>query len=325
MTRLCAAPWCALRPPSPATSTSSLGTGRGAAGVGRTAPLCAGQGLAVPRALSDLLGHGGGMRRLQPGRPHPPPPTPTPRPRSTHAANFPGASKEPRGGKGRSRGRAVWASLTGQERPSAERDSGPGWGSCPWRDPRAAPSLASRTCGIQHLERAGDNLSLLTSFYFCIVTFSTVGYGDVTPKIWPSQLLVVIMICVALVVLPLQVSPPPRVSPSARQAVGKQSGAAGWSFQHRRWGRCFMGPPRGLGTREARSPQDREPGMGRRAPDAVGWLPQDLGRVCSGRGCRVSLRLGVRSPLPAQQQPSGPCGAQLLPLDKPVPAPGVGL
>ncbi|XP_069465641.1 potassium channel subfamily T member 1 isoform X3 [Ambystoma mexicanum] len=60
------------------------------------------------------------------------------------------------------------------------------------------------TCGIQHLERAGDNLSLFGSFYFCIVTFSTVGYGDVTPKIWPSQLLVVIMICVALVVLPLQ-------------------------------------------------------------------------------------------------------------------------
>ena len=69
------------------------------------------------------------------------------------------------------------------------------------------PLPGSRTCGIQHLERAGDNLSLLTSFYFCIVTFSTVGYGDVTPKIWPSQLLVVIMICVALVVLPLQVSP----------------------------------------------------------------------------------------------------------------------
>ncbi|XP_076699144.2 potassium channel subfamily T member 1 isoform X4 [Callospermophilus lateralis] len=60
------------------------------------------------------------------------------------------------------------------------------------------------TCGIQHLERAGENLNLLTSFYFCIVTFSTVGYGDVTPKIWPSQFLVVIMIGVALVVLPLQ-------------------------------------------------------------------------------------------------------------------------
>lgn len=62
-----------------------------------------------------------------------------------------------------------------------------------------------RACGIQHLERAGKSLTLFDSLYFCIVTFSTVGYGDVTPKIWPSQLLVVIMICVALVVLPLQV------------------------------------------------------------------------------------------------------------------------
>ncbi|XP_075881827.1 potassium channel subfamily T member 1-like isoform X12 [Nelusetta ayraudi] len=59
-------------------------------------------------------------------------------------------------------------------------------------------------CGIQHLERAGKHLSLFDSFYFCIVTFSTVGYGDVTPQIWPSKLLVVILICVALVVLPLQ-------------------------------------------------------------------------------------------------------------------------
>ncbi|XP_049434075.1 potassium channel subfamily T member 1 isoform X9 [Epinephelus fuscoguttatus] len=59
-------------------------------------------------------------------------------------------------------------------------------------------------CGIQHLERAGKHLSFFDSFYFCIVTFSTVGYGDVTPQIWPSQLLVVILICVALVVLPLQ-------------------------------------------------------------------------------------------------------------------------
>ncbi|KAL2097989.1 hypothetical protein ACEWY4_007196 [Coilia grayii] len=59
-------------------------------------------------------------------------------------------------------------------------------------------------CGIQHLERAGNKLSLFDSFYFCIVTFSTVGFGDVTPNIWPSKLLVVIMICVALVVLPIQ-------------------------------------------------------------------------------------------------------------------------
>ncbi|XP_059588334.1 potassium channel subfamily T member 2 isoform X1 [Alligator mississippiensis] len=59
-------------------------------------------------------------------------------------------------------------------------------------------------CGIQHLERAGNNLSLFDSLYFCIVTFSTVGFGDVTPRIWPSQLLVVVMICVALIVLPIQ-------------------------------------------------------------------------------------------------------------------------
>nr|XP_032832219.1 potassium channel subfamily T member 1-like [Petromyzon marinus] len=59
-------------------------------------------------------------------------------------------------------------------------------------------------CGIQHLERAGGCLSLFDSLYFCIVTFSTVGFGDVTPQIWPSQLLVAFMICVALMVLPVQ-------------------------------------------------------------------------------------------------------------------------
>lgn len=67
-------------------------------------------------------------------------------------------------------------------------------------------SFLHSICGIQHLERAGNRLTLFDSLYFCIVTFSTVGFGDVTPKIWPSKLLVVIMICVALVVLPIQVN-----------------------------------------------------------------------------------------------------------------------
>lgn len=66
-------------------------------------------------------------------------------------------------------------------------------------------SLSFSICGIQHLERAGNNLTLFDSLYFCVVTFSTVGFGDVTPQIWPSQLLVVIMIFVALIVLPIQV------------------------------------------------------------------------------------------------------------------------
>ncbi|KAG2471341.1 KCNT1 protein, partial [Polypterus senegalus] len=83
-----------------------------------------------------------------------------------------------------------------------------GSGGC-WTCPKQNSSTHQNSqfnciCGIQHLERAGNNLTLFDSLYFCIVTFSTVGFGDVTPKIWPSQLLVVIMICVALIVLPIQ-------------------------------------------------------------------------------------------------------------------------
>lgn len=33
-----------------------------------------------------------------------------------------------------------------------------------------------------------------------------VGYGDYVPDIWPSQLYMVVMICVALIVLPTQVN-----------------------------------------------------------------------------------------------------------------------
>lgn len=63
-------------------------------------------------------------------------------------------------------------------------------------------------CGIQHFQRAGHrHLNLFQSTYYVVVTFSTVGYGDFVPDIWPSQLYMVIMICVALIVLPTQVSP----------------------------------------------------------------------------------------------------------------------
>lgn len=61
-------------------------------------------------------------------------------------------------------------------------------------------------CGIQHFQRAGHrHLNLFQATYYVVVTFSTVGYGDFVPDIWPSQLYMVIMICVALIVLPTQV------------------------------------------------------------------------------------------------------------------------
>uniref|UniRef100_A0A915C1E2 Potassium channel subfamily T member 2 n=1 Tax=Parascaris univalens TaxID=6257 RepID=A0A915C1E2_PARUN len=61
-------------------------------------------------------------------------------------------------------------------------------------------------CGMQHLQRGGDRqFDLFTSFYFVIVTFSTVGYGDWYPDTWMSRLFVVILICTAIGILPSQI------------------------------------------------------------------------------------------------------------------------
>ena len=87
-------------------------------------------------------------------------------------------------------------------------------------------SLENSVCGYQHFQRAaGKNVNLFESLYFVVVTFATVGYGDYKvrcmafiierseltvsssieqPDRWPSQLFMVIMICVALIVLPTQ-------------------------------------------------------------------------------------------------------------------------
>ncbi|GMR30939.1 hypothetical protein PMAYCL1PPCAC_01134, partial [Pristionchus mayeri] len=61
-------------------------------------------------------------------------------------------------------------------------------------------------CSMEHLMRGGDRpIDLWTSFYFVMVTLSTVGYGDVCPNTWHSQLVIVIIICIVLAVMPSQV------------------------------------------------------------------------------------------------------------------------
>ncbi|GAB6021918.1 hypothetical protein CHUAL_006081 [Chamberlinius hualienensis] len=60
-------------------------------------------------------------------------------------------------------------------------------------------------CGFQHIQRGGQKqFSLLESIYFVIISLATVGFGDVVPDIWPSQLFVIVMVVVALIVIPKQ-------------------------------------------------------------------------------------------------------------------------
>ncbi|GAB1600252.1 potassium channel subfamily T member 1 [Argonauta hians] len=64
-------------------------------------------------------------------------------------------------------------------------------------------------CGIQHIQRAttidsGQQLNLFQSFYFVIVTFTTVGYGDFSPDYWLGQLFMLAMIAIAFTFIPRQ-------------------------------------------------------------------------------------------------------------------------
>ncbi|XP_070208431.1 potassium channel subfamily T member 2-like isoform X2 [Littorina saxatilis] len=62
-------------------------------------------------------------------------------------------------------------------------------------------------CGIQHIQRGSfeSPLTMFESLYFVIVTFSTVGYGDISPDIWLGQVFIMIMIIVAFTFIPRQV------------------------------------------------------------------------------------------------------------------------
>ena len=50
------------------------------------------------------------------------------------------------------------------------------------------------------------SLSFLQAFYYMIVTVATVGYGDITPTFDASRAVVVIFICVAVVLIPMQIN-----------------------------------------------------------------------------------------------------------------------
>lgn len=62
-------------------------------------------------------------------------------------------------------------------------------------------------CGIQHIQRGSfeSPLTMFESLYFVIVTFSTVGYGDISPDIWLGQIFMILMIVVAFSFIPRQI------------------------------------------------------------------------------------------------------------------------
>ncbi|KIH61075.1 Calcium-activated BK potassium channel alpha subunit [Ancylostoma duodenale] len=77
-------------------------------------------------------------------------------------------------------------------------------------------------------QRGGERqFDLFTSFYFVMVTFSTVGYGDWYPDTWMSRLCVVSFICVALVLLPSQIEALGQTWLERQKSGGDYGG--GWS------------------------------------------------------------------------------------------------
>ncbi|KAH9513975.1 potassium channel, sub T, member 2 [Bulinus truncatus] len=67
--------------------------------------------------------------------------------------------------------------------------------------------LFTTICTIQHIQRGsnGTNFTIFEAFYFVVVTFSTVGYGDFSPDIWLGRLFMILTIALAFVTLPSQI------------------------------------------------------------------------------------------------------------------------
>eukprot|EP00055_Hartaetosiga_balthica_P017447 m.117155 g.117155 ORF g.117155 m.117155 type:complete len:1593 (+) comp9318_c2_seq3:129-4907(+) len=64
--------------------------------------------------------------------------------------------------------------------------------------------IMTSMCGVELLERSNGDYNLFSSLWFVFVTFSTVGYGDISPQTMLGQLFVMGMIIVALAILPTQ-------------------------------------------------------------------------------------------------------------------------
>ncbi|CAD5233254.1 unnamed protein product [Bursaphelenchus xylophilus] len=66
--------------------------------------------------------------------------------------------------------------------------------------------MLTGACGMEALQRGGSSkYDLFTSFYFVVVSFSTVGYGDVKPDTTLSRLYVMLLIIAGICVLPKKV------------------------------------------------------------------------------------------------------------------------
>ncbi|XP_074607442.1 potassium channel subfamily T member 2-like isoform X1 [Acropora palmata] len=65
--------------------------------------------------------------------------------------------------------------------------------------------LFTGICGIHHLERpVPEPWLFFDCVWFIVVTFSTVGYGDFQPDDAPGKIFVIVMICCALILLPIE-------------------------------------------------------------------------------------------------------------------------
>lgn len=79
----------------------------------------------------------------------------------------------------------------------------------PWfhspHSPPPPPPPTPRVCLLHHIERIDHQqptpISFFDTYWFVLVTLSTVGYGDIAPKHWTGKLLVAVFIITALIYL----------------------------------------------------------------------------------------------------------------------------